>query len=100
MKALPRAPATLLHRAQEIGIKAGLEYVYCGNIPGEEAEEDTFCPHYGKRCVERIGFRVIQTMWSKMHAVTVKEKSMGSGIEFPLNEAVRDRRFSLNSDLL
>ena len=43
--------------AREIGMKAGLRYVYCGNVPGEEGE-DTFCPHCGRRVVERIGFRV------------------------------------------
>jgi len=57
MLKLPRTPATTLHRAREIGMKAGLRYVYCGNIPGEEGE-DTFCPHCGRRVIERIGFRV------------------------------------------
>jgi pyruvate formate lyase activating enzyme len=56
---LPRTPASLLHRAREIGMKAGLRYVYCGNIPGEEGE-DTFCPHCGKRAIERVGFRVVK----------------------------------------
>jgi pyruvate formate lyase activating enzyme len=54
---LPRTSASTLHRAREIGIKAGLRYVYCGNIPGEEGE-DTFCPHCGRKVIERIGFRV------------------------------------------
>ncbi len=54
---LPRTTASALHRAREIGIRAGLRYVYCGNVPGEEGE-DTFCPHCGRRLVERIGFRV------------------------------------------
>ena len=54
---LPRTPASLLHRAREIGIKAGLRYVYCGNIPGEEGE-DTFCPGCGRKVIERVGFRV------------------------------------------
>jgi pyruvate formate lyase activating enzyme len=56
---LPRTPAFLLHRAREIGMKVGLRYVYCGNIPGEEGE-DTFCPHCGKRLIERVGFRVVK----------------------------------------
>jgi len=59
MTDLPRTPASSLHRAREIGMKAGLRYVYCGNIPGEEGE-DTFCPHCGKRIVERMGFRVVK----------------------------------------
>jgi len=54
---LPRTPAASLHRAREIGMRAGLRYVYCGNIPGEEGE-DTSCPHCGRKVIERIGFRV------------------------------------------
>ncbi len=56
---LPRTPASLLHRAREIGMKAGLRYVYCGNIPGEEGE-DTFCPNCGRTVIERVGFRVLK----------------------------------------
>ncbi|HYA90240.1 MAG TPA: AmmeMemoRadiSam system radical SAM enzyme [Thermodesulfobacteriota bacterium] len=56
---LPRTTAAALHRARKIGIKAGLRYVYCGNIPGEEGE-DTFCPRCGRKLVERVGFRVTQ----------------------------------------
>jgi pyruvate formate lyase activating enzyme len=56
---LPRTPASLLLRAREIGIKAGLRYVYCGNIPGEEGE-DTFCPQCGRKVIERVGFRVVK----------------------------------------
>jgi pyruvate formate lyase activating enzyme len=55
----PRTSSSLLHRAREIGIKAGLRYVYCGNIPGEEGE-DTFCPSCGRKVIGRVGFRVTQ----------------------------------------
>jgi len=54
----PRTPAASLHRAREIGMKAGLRYVYCGNIPGEGGE-DTFCPHCKKKVIERVGFRIL-----------------------------------------
>jgi hypothetical protein len=40
MTNLPRTSASSLHRAREIGMKAGLRYVYCGNIPGEEGEDE------------------------------------------------------------
>jgi pyruvate formate lyase activating enzyme len=56
---LPRTPASSLHRAREIGMKAGLRYVYCGNIPGEEGE-DTLCPKCGRKVIERVGFQVTQ----------------------------------------
>lgn len=55
----PRTPASSLHRAREIGMKAGLRYVYCGNIPSEGGE-DTFCPGCGRSVIERIGFRVVK----------------------------------------
>jgi pyruvate formate lyase activating enzyme len=53
----PRTSPSLLHQAREIGIKAGLRFVYCGNIPGEEGE-DTFCPSCSLKVIERVGFRV------------------------------------------
>ena len=56
---LPRTPASVLHRAREIGIKTGLRYVYCGNISGEEGE-DTFCPHCSRGLIKRVGFQVIK----------------------------------------
>ncbi|MBS3906366.1 MAG: AmmeMemoRadiSam system radical SAM enzyme [Syntrophaceae bacterium] len=56
---LPRTPAATLHRAREIGLKAGLRYVYCGNISGQGGE-DTFCSHCGRNVIERMGFRVVK----------------------------------------
>ncbi|OGP64268.1 MAG: AmmeMemoRadiSam system radical SAM enzyme [Deltaproteobacteria bacterium RBG_13_47_9] len=55
---LPRTPASSLYRAREIGLRAGLRYVYCGNIPGQGGE-DTFCPQCGRKVIERRGFRVM-----------------------------------------
>jgi pyruvate formate lyase activating enzyme len=52
--------ATLL-RAAEIGRRAGLHFVYAGNIPGAVGEwEDTRCPGCGATLVERRGFRVLR----------------------------------------
>jgi pyruvate formate lyase activating enzyme len=52
----PITPAGTLKRARQIGLDAGLRYVYEGNIPGEG--EDTFCPGCKKTLVKRIGFSV------------------------------------------
>jgi pyruvate formate lyase activating enzyme len=52
----PRTPLATLKRAQQIGIEAGLRYVYEGNIPGEG--EDTVCWNCKKPLVKRIGFSV------------------------------------------
>jgi len=56
---LPRTPAKTLHRAREIGMKTGLRYVYCGNIPGQGGE-DTFCPGCGRGVIQRMGFQVVK----------------------------------------
>jgi pyruvate formate lyase activating enzyme len=54
----PVTPANTLARAKQIGLDAGLRYVYEGNIPGEG--EDTFCPACKKSLVKRIGFSVLE----------------------------------------
>lgn len=53
-------PVRTLLRAREIGLKAGLHYVYSGNRPGEVGDtENTFCPSCHETLVQRIGFRVV-----------------------------------------
>jgi pyruvate formate lyase activating enzyme len=52
-------PATTLHRAYELGRKAGLRYVYIGNLPGAGLE-DTSCPGCGQTVIGRWGFQVRQ----------------------------------------
>lgn len=50
-------PVETLVMAREIGIKAGLKYVYTGNVPGESGEK-TFCYRCGKILIDRWGFYV------------------------------------------
>jgi pyruvate formate lyase activating enzyme len=53
-------PVSSLLRAREIGLNAGLHYVYSGNRPGEvEGTEHTYCPSCHAVLIERFGFRVI-----------------------------------------
>jgi len=54
----PVTPTTTLMRARQIGLDAGLRYVYEGNIPGEG--EDTFCPGCKKILIKRIGYSVLE----------------------------------------
>ncbi len=51
----PRTPISTLRKAREIGLKAGLKYVYEGNVPGEGGE-NTYCPSCGELLIERFGF--------------------------------------------
>jgi pyruvate formate lyase activating enzyme len=53
----PPTPLTTMIKARELGLKAGLRYVYTGNVPGETSE-NTFCYACGKVLVERWGFQI------------------------------------------
>ncbi len=46
-----------LKKAYDIGKKAGLNYVYMGNIWGVEGE-NTFCPQCGSTVIRRVGYTV------------------------------------------
>jgi Pyruvate-formate lyase-activating enzyme len=49
-----------LRRAYDIGRRAGLHYVYPGNLPGAVGDlESTHCPKCSTRLVGRVGFRVL-----------------------------------------
>lgn len=51
----PSTPLGTLHRAREIGLEAGLKYVYTGNIPGDDGE-NTCCHACGSLLIRRMGF--------------------------------------------
>jgi len=53
----PPTPVSTLKRAREIGLEAGLRYVYEGNVPGQGGE-DTYCPHCHQPVIKRFGFTV------------------------------------------
>ncbi len=52
--------ADMLRRAAEIGMEAGLRYVYAGNLPGRvEPYEDTICPNCQKALIRRMGYIIL-----------------------------------------
>ncbi|MBN1282788.1 MAG: AmmeMemoRadiSam system radical SAM enzyme [Proteobacteria bacterium] len=53
----PPTPLATLRKAYEIGKKAGLRYVYVGNVPGDSSE-NTFCYNCGELLIEREGFSI------------------------------------------
>ncbi len=58
-------PAMLLSAA-ETGKKAGLNFVYTGNLPGMTGRwENTYCPGCGGLLIERSGFRIVQNRIAK-----------------------------------
>ncbi len=55
----PPTPIATLNRAREIGMAAGLRYVYQGNVPGSQGE-NTFCYNCGKLLIGRYGYRIME----------------------------------------
>jgi len=55
----PATPVETLRHARDIGLAAGLRYVYTGNLPGGSGE-NTFCPVCNQLLIERRGFLVQQ----------------------------------------
>ncbi|MFC1892611.1 AmmeMemoRadiSam system radical SAM enzyme, partial [Chloroflexota bacterium] len=53
---LPPTPVSTLEHACEIGHKAGLEFIYAGNVPGHSSE-NTICYRCGKLIVQRYGYQ-------------------------------------------
>ncbi len=48
-----------LLRASDIGLKAGLKFIYAGNLPGMVGRfENTYCPDCGAVLVERRGYHI------------------------------------------
>ena len=56
---LPLTPVSTLEAARETAMKAGMRYVYIGNVPGHEAE-NTICPNCKSVEIERKGFTVVR----------------------------------------
>jgi pyruvate formate lyase activating enzyme len=52
---LPPTPPETIERAYEIGRRAGLKFVYAGNLPGHKSES-TVCYACGKLVVSRTGY--------------------------------------------
>lgn len=63
---LPPTPLATIEHAYEIGQKAGLKFIYAGNVPGHKSES-TICYSCGKLIVERLGYqtRVVGLAGSK-----------------------------------
>lgn len=57
MLSRPPTPSATLEKARQIGLRAGLRYVYQGNMPGAGGES-TFCSSCGAMVIERYGFRI------------------------------------------
>jgi len=57
MTDLPATPAATLTRAREIALRAGLRYVYTGNVH-DTGGGSTYCPSCGEAVIERDWYRI------------------------------------------
>jgi pyruvate formate lyase activating enzyme len=75
----PPTPVQTLHRAKEIGLAAGLHYVYEGNVPGAGGE-DTACPQCGQPAIRRFGFQVLERAVKDGHCAHCGAEIAGVGL--------------------
>lgn len=54
---LPPTPVSTLTRFRELAMKAGIRYVYVGNVPGHEGIH-TYCHGCGKMLIQRQGYMI------------------------------------------
>ncbi|NOY52200.1 MAG: AmmeMemoRadiSam system radical SAM enzyme [Deltaproteobacteria bacterium] len=55
----PPTSAEIIRKARSIGRNRGLQYIFVGNLPGEDGEE-TLCPGCRKQVIRRSGYRILQ----------------------------------------
>ncbi len=76
---LSRTPVDKLHMAREIGVKAGLYYVYEGNVPGR-GNENTYCYGCGELLIERWGYSITKNKVEDGHCPSCKTSIAGVGL--------------------
>jgi len=65
--------------AREIGIKAGLHFVFEGNVPGR-GNESTYCYKCGELLIERWGYSIIKNKIEDGHCPSCKSSIAGVGL--------------------
>jgi pyruvate formate lyase activating enzyme len=90
MMDFPWTPVETLEKHYEVGKKAGLNYVYLGNVPGHPLES-TYCPGCGKVLIKRHGYEI------HGYNLDVKNRCNSCGyktpIVGPLSKSFSDDRF-------
>jgi pyruvate formate lyase activating enzyme len=76
---VPPTPMESLRKARDIGLDAGLRYVYEGNVPGEGGES-TYCSNCGELLIERSGFYIKRNQLVRGRCPKCKTKMDGVGI--------------------
>ena len=76
---LPRTPVDTLHMARQIGIEAGLHYVFEGNVPGR-GNENTYCYQCGELLIERWGYSIAKNTIKDGHCPSCQGFVAGVGL--------------------
>ena len=76
LKNLPSTPISTLEKARNIAIKAGIKFVYIGNVPGNKWV-NTYCPKCKKLIIERKGFTITKNFIVNSCCKFCKEKIPG-----------------------
>ncbi|MBD3313558.1 AmmeMemoRadiSam system radical SAM enzyme [Candidatus Woesearchaeota archaeon] len=76
LKSIQPTPAEKLSEAKNIAEKAGLRFVYIGNIPTEK-DSNTYCPKCGKLIVARSGFGIVSDNIRQGRCIYCKQQIQG-----------------------
>ncbi len=79
MSEVPATSLRTLQLAKDIGIEAGLKYIYIGNVISEK-DMDTKCPQCGHILIRRRGFSVIENNINDGHCPNCGTKIAGVGL--------------------
>jgi pyruvate formate lyase activating enzyme len=66
LQRLPSTPVSTLESARSIALSEGLQFVYIGNVPGNNAT-DTHCPKCSETLVERSGYTISKNLVENGH---------------------------------
>jgi pyruvate formate lyase activating enzyme len=75
---LPLTPVQTLEKGRDIALKAGINFVYIGNVAAHLAE-NTFCHKCKRMVIERKGFIILKNDLAMANVNTVEKKFQGSG---------------------
>jgi len=78
MSEIPATPIKTLQMAKEAGLKAGLNYIYIGNV-SSVGDADTKCPRCSYLLIERSGFGITKNNIKDGHCPRCKTKIAGVG---------------------
>ena len=73
-------PVETISRARQIGLEAGLRYVYTGNAPGD-AGENTYCHSCGTVLIKRMGYSVRKENLENGTCVKCRTAMQGVGLD-------------------